>query len=241
MRNIFITGISRGLGLQLTRHFLEQGDMVVGLSRTLTPELDDLRSRYPDRLRWFRFDLTLTDGLEQRLRDSFPFDETPFHIFIDNAAILYKNLIHRIDGNAWADMVAVNTVAPIILTKVMIANFLRFKTEGSIIHFSSICAHRAFNGLSMMAATKAAIEAFSRDTAHEYGRFGIRSNTIVAGLLEIGMKSTVNDKLTSGLLSISSLGRLVDTGSVVDMVDYLCSHKGRCITGQEIHINSGIV
>ena len=223
MHNIFITGISRGLGLELTRHFLDKGDRVTGLSRTLSPELDKLRCDYPDRLVWF------------------PFDVIAFDVFIDNAAILYKNLIHRIDGDSMAGMVAVNTIAPMIVTKIMLSNFLQHKTEGSIIHFSSICAHRAFNGLSMMGATKAAIEAFSRDTAHEYGRFGIRSNTIVAGLLEIGMKSTVNEKLTSGLLSISSLGRLVDTGSVVEMVDYLCSEKARCITGQEIHINSGIV
>lgn len=241
MHNIFITGISRGLGLELTRHFLDKGDRVTGLSRTLSPELDKLRCDYPDRLVWFPFDLSMVDGLEQRLRNAFSFDEIAFDVFIDNAAILYKNLIHRIDGDSMAGMVAVNTIAPMIVTKIMLSNFLQHKTEGSIIHFSSICAHRAFNGLSMMGATKAAIEAFSRDTAHEYGRFGIRSNTIVAGLLEIGMKSTVNEKLTSGLLSISSLGRLVDTGSVVEMVDYLCSEKARCITGQEIHINSGIV
>ena len=92
-----------------------------------------------------------------------------------------------------------------------------------------------------MSATKAAIEAFSKDTAYEYGRFGIRSNTIVAGLLEIGMKSTVNEKLTADLKSISSLQRLVDTQSIIDMVDYLISSKAQCVTGENIHINAGIV
>ena len=138
-------------------------------------------------------------------------------------------------------MVTVNTIAPLVVTKVMLDNFLRFKTQGSIVHLSSICAHRAFNGLSVMSATKAAIEAFSKDTAYEYGRFGIRSNTIVAGLLEIGMKSTVNEKLTADLKSISSLRRLVDTQSIIDMVDYLISSKAQCITGENIHINAGIV
>lgn len=239
--NIFITGISRGLGLELTRHFLQEGHVVMGVSRTWTTELDELLVRFPDRLKWCHCDLLETEKIESCLQTNFSLLETRIDAFIDNAAMLYKNLIHRIDAVEVAKMVAVNTVAPMVVTKIMVDNFLRFKTEGVIIHMSSICAHRAFNGLSAMGATKAALEAFSRDVAFEYGRFGIRSNTIVAGLLEIGMKSTVNEKLTDGLKSISSLRRLVDTQSIVDMMDYLLSEKASCITGEIIRIDAGIV
>ena len=138
-------------------------------------------------------------------------------------------------------MFCINTVIPIILTRMIINNFLRFKKAGAIVHMSSICAHRAFNGLSMMGATKAAIEAFSRDTAFEYGRFGIRSNTVVAGLLEIGMKSTVNNRLTDDLKSMTAMRKLVDTQSIVSIIDYLVSDDSHCITGENIHINAGIV
>lgn len=239
--NIFITGISKGLGLAMTRHFITNGQSVMGVSRTMTPELKQLLDAYPEQLTWHSCDLSETDKIEERLRHLFTLDAVPIHAFIENAAILYKSLIHRLDAIEVANMVAVNTIAPFVVTKVMLDNFLKFKTQGSIVHLSSICAHRAFNGLSVMGATKAAIEAFSKDTAYEYGRFGIRSNTIVAGLLEIGMKSTVNEKLTADLKSISSLRRLVDTQSIVDMVAYLISSKAQCITGENIHINAGIV
>jgi len=239
--NIFITGISKGLGLEMTRRFLNDGQSVMGISRTITPELKQLLDDYPEQLTWHSCDLSETDKIEERLRNLFTLDAIPIHAFIDNAAMLYKNLIHRLDAIEVAKMVAVNAIAPMIVTKVMLNNFLKFKTQGSIVHLSSICAHRAFNGLSVMGATKAAIETFSKDTASEYGRFGIRSNVIVAGLLEIGMKSTVNEKLTEDLKSISALHRLVDTPSIIDMVAYLISSKAQCITGENIHIDAGIV
>lgn len=239
--NIFITGISKGLGLEMTKHFLSQGHCVMGVSRTQTETLKQLLDTYPNQLKWCYCDLLEIDKIEDCLKKQFAVMETRIDAFIDNAATLYKNLIHRIDPIEVSKMVMVNTTAPIIVTKVMLDNFLKFKTKGTIVHISSICAHRAFNGLSVMSATKAAIEAFSKDTAYEYGRFGIRSNTIVAGLLEIGMKSTVNEKLTDGLKSISSLRRLVDTQSIIDMIDYLISDKSNCITGENININAGIV
>lgn len=240
-KTIFITGISRGLGLEVTRHFLSKGQRVIGLSRTKSNGLSELIDNYPDTLLWKQYDLAVLCHEENTIRQVLPIEETPIDVFIDNAAILYKDLIHKIKGNEMSHMFTINVVVPIILTKMIINNFLRFKKPGVIVHMSSICAHRAFNGLSMMGATKAAIEAFSRDTAFEYGRFGIRSNTVVAGLLEIGMKSTVNTHLTENLMAMTAMRKLVDTKSIVNIIDYLVSDESHCITGENININAGIV
>ena len=241
MKTFFITGISRGLGLELTRHFLEKGYKVIGLSRTKSEALGRLIDKYPELLEWHQFDLERLCQDEESIKHVVDLDKVSIDVFIDNAAILYKDLIHKIRGKELSHMFCINTVIPIILTKMIVNNFLRFKKPGCIIHMSSICAHRAFNGLSMMGATKAAIEAFSRKTAYEYGRFGIRSNTVVAGLLEIGMRSTVNERLTDNLKSMTAMRKLVDTQSIVSIIDYLVSDDSHCITGENIHINAGIV
>ena len=238
---LFITGISHGVGLETTRHFLDKGDTVFGVSRSMSPQLEHLMENNPGRLVWHSVDLGETDELESRLANLFSLDDNPIDAFVDNAALLYKDLTHRIDSRQWTCMANVDIVAPVIVTKLMIRNFLHFRTKGSIVHLSSICAHRAFVGLSLMGAAKAAIEAFSRTTAMEYGRFGIRSNTVVGGLLDVGMASSVNDRLAQELIDVSSIHQLVDIHSVVDMIDYLVSDHSCCITGQNIHIDCGIV
>lgn len=82
---------------------------------------------------------------------------------------------------------------------------------------------------------------FSQDVAYEYGRFGIRSNTVVLGLLNIGMRSTVNDRLTKELKSISAMGQLIDTDSVVSTIDFLTTNESCSITGGKINIDAGIL
>lgn len=238
---LFITGISRGFGLELAKHFLLVGWDVIGLSRTMTNELQQIINQYGERLKWARIDVGDIDNLERNIYEKLSIDSRPVDLFINNAATLYKNIIHRIDAKQWQQMVNVNTVAPVIITKMMIKNFLHFHTKGNIIHLSSICAHRAFNGLSMMGASKAAIEAFSRTTALEYGRFGIRSNTVVVGLMDTGMRSTVDATHSSQMVQIASQRSLVDYKSVIDIIDFLFDERGRCITGQNINVDCGIV
>lgn len=241
MRTIFITGISRGLGLITATHFLRRGDRVLALSRSCPPELEKIINEYPDRLLWRSFDLLDVDGIEERLPAVLPVKSEKIDIFIDNAAVALQNLIHNADARKIADLVTLNTTVPMILTKMVINNFLRFRTKGVILHMSSICAHKAYRGLAMLGATKAALETFSRNTAAEYGRFGIRSNTIVAGLLETGMISLTNAQQENEMKNDAALRKLVDTDSVVSLIDYLVSDASHCITGQSVHLDAGIL
>lgn len=241
MINVFITGISRGLGLKLTEHYLCKGCRVIGVSRTMSDELESLIEKYSETLEWHQFDLGNLENLEEELGGALSLRNRKIDVFINNAAILYKELVHRIQPNEMSEMVKINFISPIIVTKMVINNFLRYRTKGAIVHVSSICAHRSFYGLSMMGATKAAIETFSQNVAYEYGRFGIRSNTVVLGLLNVGMRSTVNDKLTMELKSISALGQLIDTDAVVSTIDFLTTNESCSITGAKINIDAGIL
>ena len=66
--------------------------------------------------------------------------------------------------------------------------------KGSIVHISSVCAHTGYKGLSMYSATKAAIEAFSKTVAREFGSRKIRSNCVAPGFMETDMSKTLNSE-----------------------------------------------
>jgi 3-oxoacyl-[acyl-carrier protein] reductase len=243
MRNVFITGISRGVGLCLVQMLLKDSDYVIyGISRSCSLELEKLLKRYPDRLKWKACDLEQSSSVEECIfQDFIDLKSVPVHAFVNNAAILYKDLITRIDLDNLNQLININLVSPMLLTKNVIKNFIYHKTPGNIIHLSSICAHRGFSGLSMIGATKGGIESFSITTAKEYGRKGIRSNAVVIGILNIGMSFSVSEKQRDDIFNSTALNDYTDVDSVINTIRYLLSDNARSITGQNIHVNAGVI
>jgi len=115
------------------------------------------------------------------------------------------------------------------------------KVKGSIVHLSSISVHTGYNGLSMYASSKGALEAFSKNTAREWGRRGIRSNCIVAGFMETEMSNTLDSSQKNRIYQRTSLKKPTSKESVSNMISFLLSNKSESITGQNIHVDSGTI
>lgn len=237
MRNILITGISYGLGLRLAEELSrDHSTYIIGCSRTLSDELKNILDNR-NNVEWHKLDLGCTDVLERKFNDII--GERELHGVVNNAAILYKSLLVRADITSFLSMIDINIIAPTIVSKVAISNFLRYRVHGTLLFYSSICARRGFSGLTMMGATKGAIESLSKNISVEYGRKGIRSNVISIGLLDTGMSNTVNDSQMAEIINTSSLRHSTDTTSVVELSKYLLSDKSNSVTGQIFQINCG--
>ncbi|THC82881.1 SDR family oxidoreductase, partial [Bacteroides fragilis] len=92
---------------------------------------------------------------------------------------------------------------------------------GSIIHISSISVHTGYKGLSMYASSKGALEAFSKDTAREWGQLGIRSNVVVPGFMETAMSSSLTEEQKDRIYKRTSLKQATDVRSVAETVAFL--------------------
>jgi len=238
--NILITGVSKGLGLEITKKLLNEGHNVFGLSRTKTEGLALLKSNYNDRLNLLNYDLVNSEDINKNIFKSF-LGKTPLHAFINNAAIAYDDIITNANLNRLNEMFAVNTFTPIILTKYAIRNMILHKTKGSIIHISSISVHTGYKGLSMYAASKGALEAFSKNTAREWGSLAIRSNCIVAGFMDTEMSSSLSESQKNRIYQRTSLKNAVSPKSLASTISFLISDEAKSITGQNIHVDSGTI
>lgn len=239
MKNIFITGISKGLGLKLAEHLSEDCcNHIIGCSRTMTNDLQSLLQS-KNNIEWHQVDLAEIESLEVRLKEIV--GRRSLSCVVNNAAVLYKSLLIQADIDMFQQMIRINLVSPAIVSKFALRNFLTNKMSGSILFFSSICAHKGFNGLSMIGATKGGIESLSKSISFEYGRRGIRSNVISIGILDTGMSDTVNDRQYSDIINQSNLHHATDSKSVVSLSSYLLSEASKSVTGQVFHVNCGIL
>lgn len=242
MRNILVTGVSRGLGIAIVKALLEEGEVCVyGISRSKSEELGKLIEDNPERLRWLRYDLSNVDDIHKIMFKDFIGFDIPLHGFVNNAAIAYDDIVTNLAYEPLQKMYQVNVFAPMMITKYALRQFLLHHVKGSIIHLSSISVHTGYKGLAMYASTKGALEAFSKNTAREWGELGIRSNTIVAGFMETEMSATLTSEQKNRIYKRTSLKLPTQVMSVAETIRFLLSDKACSITAQNIHVDSGTI
>lgn len=189
-KNILVTGVSQGLGLAIAESIAAAGWSVYGVSRRHSAEYAALQEKFPGRMYFHAFDLAGVDRVKDDLFGKFlPFG-TPLHGYVNNAATAYDDIVTNLDAGRLRAMYDVNVFAPMMVTKYAIRHMLFNRVQGTIVHISSISVHTGYKGLAMYASTKGALEAFSKNTAREWGERGIRSNCAVAGFMETAMRGS---------------------------------------------------
>ena len=239
--NILLTGASKGLGLKTTESLLKKGCTIYAISRSKTENLNELLLQYPDNLKWLQYDLADGENIRQSVfKDWIGFD-TPIHGFVNNAALAYDDIITNLNLDSLEKTYHVNVFTPMMLTKFVLRQMLLHNIKGSIVHISSISVHTGYKGLSMYASTKGALEAFSKNTAREWGEKGIRSNCLVAGFMLTEMSSTLSDNQKNRIYQRTSMKQPVDVDSVTKTITFLLSDESISITGQNIHVDNGTI
>lgn len=239
--NILVTGCSRGVGLEICKVLLAQGHTVYGIARSHTDDFKALEVEYAGHLYFKSVDLSDSDGARKNVFKEFVTNDIVLDGFVNNAAVAYDDIVTNLNICRLKSMYEVNVFTPMIITKYAIRNMLLHKTKGSIVHISSISVHTGYKGLAMYASSKGAIEAFSKDTAREWGLLGIRSNVVVPGFMDTSMSSTLTDEQRNKIYARTSLKAATSINSVAETVAFLLSEKACSITGQNIHVDNGTI
>jgi 3-oxoacyl-[acyl-carrier protein] reductase len=241
MKNILVTGTQQGLGLQITKTLLSCDYHVFGVSLQKSDELIKLEDMYKGKLVNIVSDLSKIESTLETIFSDYIGFNIPLHGFVNNAAIAYDDIISNLQYNPLHEMFQVNVFSPMMITKNVIRNMLLHKVSGSIVHISSVSVHTGYKGLAMYAATKGALEAFSRTTAREWGERGIRSNALVAGFMETAMSSTLSDTQRDRIFKRTSLKKPTTTDSVANMIEFLLSERSASVTGVNVFVDSGTI
>ena len=212
-----------------------------GIARSHTHEFKALEDEYVGHLFFKSIDLSDSDGARKSVFKEFITNDIVLHGYVNNAAVAYDDIVTNLNIDRLKAMYNVNVFTPMMITKYAIRNMLLHKTKGSIIHISSISVHTGYKGLAMYASSKGALEAFSKDTAREWGVMGIRSNCVVPGFMATAMSSTLTEEQRSKIYARTSLKAATSINSVAETVAFLLSDKACSITGQNINVDNGTI
>ncbi|MBV9512307.1 MAG: SDR family oxidoreductase [Caulobacteraceae bacterium] len=237
MRNVLITGASRGLGLAMTRRLAKDGYRVLAVARKSTDELAALIAETGDAVHFRSYDLLDIDGipaLVRELRDQFG----PIYGLVNNAGIGTGGLLANITFDQIDTLIRLNTLSPIMLTKAVCRSMMA-QSEGRIVNISSIVGSNGYTALSVYGATKASLLGFTKSLAREMGRVGVTVNAVAPGFIETDMTSDMSPEQMEQIAKRSALRRLADAEDAAAAVAYLISDEARNITGVTLTVDAG--
>jgi NAD(P)-dependent dehydrogenase (short-subunit alcohol dehydrogenase family) len=144
---------------------------------------------------------------------------------------------------AWEKDLAVNLYGTMNCVKAVIPGMVEHK-YGKIINFSSIVAKIGVD-LTSYAAAKAAVSAFTRGLAVQYGPSGIYVNAVATGMVKTSFfakwEEKPLDQLFAAVASTAPLRRNQTVEDIANAVAFLASDVSKNITGQVLHVDSGMV
>lgn len=240
MKTILLTGDSKGVGLSILKILLEKEYKVIGISRTSNTEIEELNRKYEGKYFHINFDLKNYEGIKELYQKEIKKIGKIDH-YINNAAFAYDDIITNLNSDNLVSMYNVNVFTPMMLTKYVLRDMLLNKTKGSIVHISSISVHTGYKGLAMYASTKGALEAFSKNTAREWGQFGIRSNVVCPGFMDTDMSASLNEDQRNRIFNRNSKKSPVETVDVAYTVEFIIQDVAKGITGEVIHVDNGTI
>jgi 3-oxoacyl-[acyl-carrier protein] reductase len=238
MRNVLVSGGTRGVGLAIARKLAADGYRVFALGRKESSELTAaIAATAPDMLNFVPFDLANIDVIPDLIREM-KVAHGPLYGLVNNAALGTEGLLSNMHNSDIEKLVKLNTVSPIVLTKYAVRAMMTAGT-GRIVNISSIIGFTGYSGLSVYGATKASMLGFTRSLAREVGRLGVTVNAVAPGFMDTEMTAGMTDKQRGKIAKRSALQRLVDVDDVAASVAFLMSDAAKNITGTVMTVDAG--
>lgn len=238
-----ITGAGGGLGAEMVRVFAREGAVVVfgDIADEAGKALEkEVRLAGGD-ARYRRLDVTLEDDWRAVVAETVS-GCGKLDILVNNAGIVPRVApIEERTVDEWDRTMAVNARGVFLGTKSVIPA-MRQAGGGSIVNISSVAAIGQWQLVeAAYAASKGAVTTFTKVTAAQYGRDGIRCNSVHPGPIDtVLLRAVLSDaEVLKRRLGRVPLGRLGAIQEVVAGVLYLASDDASYTTGTELVIDGG--
>jgi 3-oxoacyl-[acyl-carrier protein] reductase len=241
MREVVITGASRGIGLAIATRLSAEGYGVTALARRSSSQLEaaiaEAAAGRHGPIRFLAQDLSDIEAIPDCVK-ALRAKVGPIFGLINNAGIGTQGLLATMHNSQIEALIKLNVLSPILLTKYVVRHMMA-DGGGRIVNMGSIIGETGYNGLSVYGATKAAAAGFSRSLAREVGRLGITVNTIAPGFIATEMTQDLDETQRDKIAARSALRRLPEVDDIAAMVAFLLGEGGRNITGAVLTVDAG--
>lgn len=161
-------------------------------------------------------------------------------VLVNNAGVTKDSLLFEMEDDDWHLVIDTNLGGVYNFTKAVIRPMM-LQNSGRIINISSIIAEKPGRGQSNYAASKGAINSFTKAMAVELASKGITVNAISPGFILTDMSRHIHERHEAALRKLIPIRRCGKPDEVAPLVIFLASDDADYITGEIIGIDGGLM
>lgn len=234
MKNVIVTGGTRGIGGAITKAFVKNGDRVFAVY-----EKDEKSAKEIEKIGAIiiKADVSKAEDVKEVIKTVHLYGKAD--ILVNNAGISQIKPFADISEADWDRMFDVNIKSAFLMSKAVLPDMLLDKC-GKIINISSVWGQTGGSCEVHYSATKSAIIGFTKALAKELGLSGITVNAVAPGVIKTDMNKELDANAINGLLEEIPVNKIGTPENVADTVLFLASDKAGYITGQVVAVNGGM-
>jgi 3-oxoacyl-[acyl-carrier protein] reductase len=235
-----VTGASRGLGKTIALQLASDGAQVIVNYVASADKAEEVVAAIQSeggKALAIKADVSNLEEVEKMV-DTIYDQFGRIDILVNNAGVTRDELLISMEKEDWDKVITTNLGGLFNCTKAA-AKYMMMQKSGRIINMSSVAGERGGRGQSNYAASKGAVNAFTRSVAMELARKKVTVNAVAPGVVETEMSSEVIRRAQDIILNSVALKRLGQPEEIAKVVAFLASDDSSYITGEVIRVDGG--
>lgn len=234
-----VTGAGKGIGKAIAERFVEEEaagvailEWDLALAEATAKELD------PSGKKVIAVKCNVADT--QQVKEAIDAVIAAFgriDVLVNNAGITRDRIFHKMTDDEWHAVIDVN-LNGVFNTCKYVVPMMRNQESGSIINISSTSL-MGNPGQANYAATKAALQGFTRTLAKELARKNVRMNCVAPAFVDTEMMRAVGEEKLASMLRGTPAQRLSQPSEIASVVAFLATEDASWVSGQTIFASGG--
>ena len=242
-KRVFITGGGSGIGASIVEHFCEQDsevyfvDINVKESKKLITKINKKKFKTPTFIECNLLDIKKL----QKIIKKIVLTKGTIHSLINNAANDERHTTQDVDEKYYENRMSINLKHYFFAAQEVVKGMKKIQS-GSIVNLSSVSWVLGEGDKVIYETAKSAVIGLTRSFAQEYGKYNIRTNSVVPGSIatERQIKYWLTPKYKKLILNSQALKRQLKPNDVAQLVMFLASDQSSGCTKQSFIVDGGI-
>ncbi len=234
MKNILITGCTRGIGRATAELLSRSGYRIYGVYHASNADvIADLKKTVPDCV-LIQADLSDRKQVSSVIAQ---LKNVPLYGIVNNAGVYIPENFKSYDMAIWDKVLQLHVTTPLMLSAELQTNI---EDGGSIVNIASIYG-TVFGGFSgvIYATSKAALANLTKTLCNIFSYKKVRVNAVAPGMVETDLSATNGQTVLQNIAKNTPLGRIGKPSEIAEIIAFLLSEKASYINGATIIADGG--